>query len=134
MKKSVISRTYKHLAIIILIFFTSISIASETTCRTNNKNINYCKYEGSIETLYINNTNTLIVYFEERINTFHVKEFGFDIDSDRGSALNLTPENNIFFTLVYKTLLEAKTHDREVIIHMRKVDKGFLIIDRLWLK
>jgi hypothetical protein len=119
---------------IFLLFFAVIANSSETICRTNKQGINYCKYEGEIDALYLNSDNTMMVYFTEPVDINLANSFGFKIKSSKGAALRIVDNNKTIGVMMYESLLQAKVHNRNVIIHMRDIEGSSLKIDRIWIK
>lgn len=103
----------------------------QSTCRTNDKGQNYCRYKGQIPRIYVNQEGLVLVYFEATFDKKSAAEKGYEIGNGSAGALLTvgTPASEEMLNMIRL----AYTEGRDVEIHMRDVHSGYLLIDRVWM-
>jgi hypothetical protein len=123
----------KYILIVALLFMTNVSFGAAPSCH-NHSSGNYCQYNGKVRQIYINASNTIIIYFDTAVDISVPQSFGFNVTTGRAAALKITDSNSIFAHLFYSTALAAKMADKEITMQMKSLEGGYLKFDRIWLK
>ena len=116
------------LSIICTISFPS--LAAKPTCSPNYNG--YCSYTGTVDRIYINSGNLILIYFDERIEISEASKAGLSITETSAAAYKVN-DNPEFAKLFYSTALAAQASKRKVSIQMRSTLNGYLKFDRIWL-
>lgn len=93
---------------------------------------NYCQYKGTLERVYVNYQNRVIVYLKTSFTQA-------DVDKVDPAIANLqaisyvTPENPEFAEMFFAIALAAKAQNATVIIQSREKSSGYLKADRIWI-
>ena len=106
------------------------SIAAKPTCSSNYNG--YCSYTGTVDRIYINSGNLILIYFDEPINLSEPSKAGLSI-TETSAAIYRVNDNPEFARLFYSTALAAQASKRKVTIQMRDTLNGYLKFDRIWL-
>ncbi len=104
---------------------------AESICRTNDKSQSYCRYKGKVSQLYANSDGFNLYFFETPFRLNDAKEKGYNILS---GAAGLVFQDDLEKKAIQKSLELAFENNLSVEIHMRNVEKGYLEIDRVWVK
>ena len=105
-----------------------------TTCQTTSSGTAYCLFNGTIKELYINSSNTILVYFDTPVSVSVPQSVGLNVTQTTATALTMTESNSDFAKLFYSTALAAHMAGRNVKIQMRDVEGGYLKFDRIWIE
>ena len=126
----------KSLLILFVTYFLFVNQANAATalCKSSESSTSYCKYVGKIEQMYINNDGLVLIFLEKAIPTDMAMKFNYKIDSGKAIALEITPENSYLTSLIHNTAQQALIDSLEVEIHARSTIKGYMKLDRIWLK
>ncbi len=92
----------------------------------------YCVYKGKVDSIYVNASNFILLYFDTPVALDVPNVAGYSIT--RGEAAAFKIDNNPeFANYFYSTALAAQASGRSVSIQMRGVQSGYLQFDRIWL-
>lgn len=116
------------LSIICTISFPA--LAAKPTCSPNYNG--YWSYAGTVDRIYINSGNLILIYFDEPIEISEASKAGLSITETSAAAYKVN-DNPEFAKLFYSTALAAQASKRKVLIQMRGTLNGYLKFDRIWL-
>jgi hypothetical protein len=120
------------LTVVRYVWNTSVlSQTAESLCRTNDSGSSYCRYKGAIGKYYINSDGLALFYIGDDFDKKEALDKGYDITSVDVVAVQLGAGK--FEDEKYTALVNAFDKADHVEIHMRRVEKGFLIVDRVWV-
>ena len=122
---------YLFLASLLLMSFSSFGAAP--TCHEHNSG-NYCQYNGKVRQIYINASNTILIFFDKSVDPSVPQGYGFSVTNGGAAALKITDGNSVFANLFYSTALAAKMADKDIVMQMKSREGGYLKPDRIWLK
>ena len=114
----------------LLCFLSSLVFAGAPTCYSSYGG--YCQYTGKVKQIYINATNTILIYFDTPTTAQEASIDGITITNGAAAAFN-APDNPEFAKLFYSTALAAQASGREITMQMRGNLSGYLKFDRIWL-
>lgn len=93
----------------------------------------YCSYSGTVARAYINDSNTILLYFDTNLDLSAPSSVGISgITSAVAAAYRLT-DNPEFGKMLYSTLLTAQSRGATISVQMRDRVGGYLRIDRIWI-
>lgn len=95
--------------------------------------IPFCTYKGKISAVYANETNEILMYIPSPFDLSLVSAQGISGVAVSNAFKYPTYANPDFARMLYATLLAAQAQNRDVTVQMRKVNGGYLSIDRIWL-
>lgn len=119
--------------LLVMMTYSGLSFSATPSCNQNGSDP-YCSYNGTIERLYINASNVMLIYFESAMDPSVAQNVGFSVTSGNAAALKITESNSDFFQLLYSTALAAKMAGSTVSMQMRGNESGYMKVDRIWLK
>lgn len=115
-----------------LLVFISINVfAAKPGCSLHNGSY-YFHYKGPVKTIYANESNLILIYFEAPMSVEEVASCGLTVSSGAAGSYAID-DNPEYAKLLYSTALAAQASGRDVSIQMRAVRSGYLKIDRIWL-
>ena len=125
------------LALLALLLPTSSVFAASFTC-SENVNGSYCVYTGPVKMVYVNDSDLVLLYWDDSITQYQVQSQtnlvglsqGMSNWQGGGASLYEEPE---FANLLYATLLTAYVGELEVTVQMRSHIGGYLEVDRIWM-
>lgn len=120
---------YKLLILMLLSAGTVLGAAP--TCQLYN-GAPYCSYNGYVKGIYVNATDTIILYFDTPLAAGSASSVGFTATNTNAAAIPIS-ENPEFAKLFYSTALAAQASKRKVTIQMRYNHGSYLKMDRIWL-
>lgn len=106
------------------------ALAAKPTCSPNYNG--YCSYTGTVNRIYINSGNLILIYFDEPISQSEPEKAGLSVTETSAAAYKVN-DNPEFAQLFYSTALAAQASKRKVTIQMRGTTHGYLKFDRIWL-
>jgi hypothetical protein len=126
----------KNLILLFLIYliFSAPVKAATSLCKGSETSTTYCKYIGKDEQIYINSDGLVLIFLEKEIPIDMAKEFGFSITSGKAVVFEVTEKNSYLTSLIHNTVVEALTEKLEIEIHTRSTLKGYMKLDRIWVK
>lgn len=107
------------------------SLAATPTCHSNNGSP-YCQYTGKVERIYINDSNLVLIYFDNSVSLDVPASVGYSVSNGYAAAFDVD-ENPEFAKMFYSTALAAQASGRSITIQMRDAQSGYLKFDRIWL-
>lgn len=119
----------------VLLLLSHKANAAEPTCQFSSSGSWYCQYNGSVNRIYVNSGNMILLYFDTCYSQA-------TLDASASNGLNFTQrcaasiplsDNPDFAKLFYSTALSAQTSKRSVSIQMRGTHGGYVKMDRIWL-
>ena len=120
------------LTFLVALLGAPVANAASPTCHETS-GASYCKYTGKVKSLYINDKNLILVFFDEPLDVAQANAVGIPINV--GDAASYPAAENVQFAeMLYSTLLAAQASKREVLMQMRGVAGTRAKIDRIWLK
>jgi hypothetical protein len=114
------------------LFFSPLANAGEPTCHTTSSKP-YCRYNGSVEKIYVNESGLILLYFDTPLNVDDANAVGGWGVTQRSAAVYRITDNPDFAKMLYSTALAAQSSQRSVAFQMRRVISGYMAIDRIWL-
>ncbi len=120
---------YKY-AFILLLCLMPVAVFAKPTCQDHPSGP-YCSYTGKVASIYVNTSNTILVYFDAPVDVSLANSFGMNITNSVAAAVS--NENPEFAKMFYSTALTAQASGRAISIQMRGNHGGYLKIDRIWL-
>ena len=106
--------------------------AGAPTC-TVHSGTPYCSYTGRVARVYVNQFNTILLYFDTPLDLSLPAAVGYDgVTSSVAGAISLT-ENPEWAKAAYATMLAANARGATVAVQMRGRIGGYAKIDRIWL-
>ncbi len=119
-----------------LIFFITFIVSSyiqaaTPTCHVHSGG-NFCQYNGSVDRLYVNSGNMILMYFDSAVDVSVPQGVGINATTGVATAISIT-DSPEFAKMFYSTVLAAQASKREVSIQMRGTKSGYLKVDRIWL-
>jgi len=93
----------------------------------------YCSYTGKLSRVYINESNTMLFYFEQTADIALPASVDYTGVTNGMAAAYTATVNPIFAEFFYSTALTALAADKTVGIQMRQTVGRYLKVDRIWL-
>jgi len=120
------------LAIFFVAFFLPQSVMAQSFSCGTSGGTGYCSYNGKLSRVYINEGNTILIYFEQAIDTSLPATVGIS-GVTTGVATRYSLNSNAKFAdYLYSTALTALAGDKTVSMQFRSAS-GYLIVDRIWI-
>jgi hypothetical protein len=116
---------------LVLLTVTSLSWAAAPVCYVHAPG-NYCQYTGLVSTIYVNDSNLILIYFDQPVDPGYVAGFGINISKGAAAAYRVS-DNPEFAKLFYSTALAAQASGRDITMQLRGEVGGYLKFDRIWL-
>lgn len=92
----------------------------------------YCQYDGTIERIYLNENNFIIVYFNAEFDKGAASAAGITTTFLGGGAVNGTTKPE-YAKMFYSTALAAQATGRKVKIQMQGTEASYAKITKIWL-
>lgn len=115
------------------LIMSGLSYGAEPTCHTTSGEP-YCRYEGKVDRLYVNDKGLIIFYFDTAMQSGAPESVGISGISNNGAGAVSYKDYPGFSQYFYSTALAASASGQEVSLQMRGRNFGYLKIDRIWLK
>ena len=106
--------------------------AGATTCGTVGSGP-YCQYIGAVSTVYVNDANQILLYFDTPLDLSLPSGVGITGVTQNFAAAYLISDNTEFAKMLYATMLSAQSQNVTIGIQMRGSTGGYLKIDRVWI-
>ncbi len=119
------------MGILVFALWPGAANAQDFTCAVS-QNISYCQYVGKIKTVYINNSNVILLYFEQTVDTALPASVGYNGVSNGSAAAFTVTVNPTFAEYLYSTALTAFAADKTVAMQFRQTVGGYMQVDRIW--
>jgi hypothetical protein len=116
----------------IVLFVISVPLFASTPTCHEYPGGNYCVYSGVVQSIYVNASNTILLYFDNAVDVSIPQSFGINVTRGNAAAIAIG-DNPEFAKFFYSTALAAQASGRKVTIQMRGVTSGYLKADRIWL-
>ena len=120
----------KNIIYLLALFFSANIFSAMPVCYSTYGG--YCNYTGKVSKIYINSTNTILIYFDTAMPIENAGEASISI-SNGTAAVYKVSDNPEFAKLFYSTALAAQASGRNISIQMRSSESGYLKFDRIWL-
>ena len=121
----------KKIVIILILMLSNSVWAAKPVC-TSHSSGDYYDFTGNISRVYINNSNVILIYFDQGVSVSEAAACGFSI-TNGSAALYTLDTNPDFAKLLYSTALAAHASNKQVTMQMRSVVSGYLMVDRIWI-
>jgi len=118
--------------LIALMVMSSAAFGAAPTCQLYNGSSPYCSYSGYVARIYVNASDTIILYFDTPMAANTASSVGFSATNTTAAAIKIS-ENPEFANFFYSTALAAQASKRKIGIQMRDNHGSYLKIDRIWL-
>ncbi len=92
----------------------------------------YCQYTGKISQLYVNDSNFIIMYFENSVDPAIISDAGIPASRYNAGGYLIT-DNPIYAEYLYSTLITAQASKRPVTIQFFGTKSGYLKLSKVWL-
>ena len=128
----------KNIFILSCILLSSFSFklyAAEPTCQFSSAGNWYCQYSGTVDRIYVNSGNMILLYFDtcfQQTTLDASASNGLTFNQRCAASIPLT-DNPDFAKLFYSTALSAQASKRNVTIQMRGTHSSYVKMDRIWL-
>lgn len=108
------------------------AVAGAPTCQFSGSSP-YCQYTGKVTRVYINQWNTILLYFDTPMDLTQPANVGFEGITSANAAAYPLSDNPDFGKLLYASILSAQARGAKIIVQMRNRHGGYLRIDRIWV-
>ena len=93
-----------------------------------------CRYEGLVSEVYVNNTNLILVFFEDAFGPTEASDVGISgVNKFNAVAVHISPDPE-FARMFYSTVLAAQAQGRVITVQMNTTHGGYLEADRIWME
>lgn len=120
------------MGILVFAAWPSVANAQTTTCAVS-QNIPYCQYTGKLKTVYINDSNLMLLFLEQPVDTALPASVGYTGVTNGTAGMYTTTVNPSFAEFLYSTALTASAADKTVTMQFRGA-AGYMKVDRIWLQ
>ena len=117
---------------ILATLLVSQSYADAPTCHTTSS-VPYCQYLGTVEKVYVNADNWILVYFDTPLDLSLPTNVGISGVTQSDAAIVMIDSNPTFAQYFYSAILAAQASGRRIGIQMRASSGAYLIVDRIWV-
>lgn len=93
----------------------------------------YCQYTGKVARAYSNDTNAILLYFEETVDISLAANVGITGVSNNQAGVYYTTNNATFAEYLYSTMVTALAADKTVQVQFKVSQSGYLRINKIWL-
>lgn len=108
------------------------AVAGAPTCQFSGASP-YCQYSGKVTRVYINEWNTILLYFDTAMDLNQPTSVGYEGVTSANAAAYPLSDNPDFGKLLYASLLAAQARGATISVQMRNRHGGYLRIDRIWV-
>ena len=112
--------------------FAESSEAGAPTCHAHSTGP-YCRYEGHVSSVYINDGNIILLYFDTAMESSAPASVGISGVSQYSAAAYRLDDNPEYAKLLYASMLTAQARKATITVQMRNTLHGYLVIDRIWV-
>jgi len=108
-------------------------IDKNAICKNSEVDTPYCRYQGTIKKLYANSDGLGLIVIDGIFSIEDAKKYGYEIKTGHMIAYSLKGDDKISTEMLGLIKL-AFTEGFSIEIHARKVFKGYLTVDRVWVE
>ena len=123
----------KTIIALLLLFCSTYVFSAAPHCVTTSSGVHLIQWEGTVDQLYINSGNTILIYFDTALPLAEAQECNFS-PANRSAATYKLSDNPEFGKLLYSTALAAQMSNKPIVLQMYSVSSGYMKLDRIWLK
>lgn len=107
-------------------------------CNDNGKSVPYCQYEGRLTGLYLNQEKTVTVTLKTPFSAEQLQQINYDPTDAKLNKVKIryTDEDGNPLPMAdstYSLLSLAVVKEQYVRLHLRGMEDGYLLVDRVWL-
>ncbi len=93
----------------------------------------YCQYTGKVSRAYVNESNQILMYFEQSIDLALPAAVGITGITKNQAGTYYISNNPDFAEYLYSTLVTALAADKTVVVQFKVSESGYLRMNKIWL-
>ncbi len=93
----------------------------------------YCQFTGKVARAYVNESNTILLYFDTPLDLNQPADVGIEGVTIAGAAAYPQTDNPEFGKMLYASMLAAQARGATIVVQMRGRYGGYLRMDRIWV-
>lgn len=102
-------------------------------CNDNGKSVPYCQYVGQLNAFYVNKDGLILYTLDTPFTEEQLAQIGYEIDAEKRDKVTISLVDNVMTDIYTTALTQARLKGGSVKLHLRGIEDGYLVVDRIWL-